>query len=144
MIKLHVKSNLVDGFIVVKDATEASQLKQTWAETAKYGKPAWTETVIDEPERKEIVVIQPEIKDAEGNVTQPEITEERTIPATFKTIEHAAEYSITEEDMSAEIAAKAAEAKAKEDLKKEVEGLLNKPVMTTQELTKAVKYLLAK
>lgn len=121
MLRLNITSK--DGgkyWLDFATQAEADAYKEQVKASAHWGKPAWTE------ER-----ITPAILDEDGNEISPEVKEE---------INHPAEYEITEEDLSAEIAAKEKKEKDKEAAKLEAAELLKKSgSFTLAEVTKILK-----
>ena len=126
MIKLNIDSQKQGKFwLEFSSKAEADAYKEQVRSSAHWGRPAYTETKIT-----------PATLDQDGNVISQEVTE---------TILHAAEYSIVEEDISAEIEAKAKQKSDIEALKLEVDEIKKKSsAFTTAELSKIARYLLIK
>jgi hypothetical protein len=71
-----------------------------------WGKPAYTEVVQPRVTEQREVVITPEVRDEDGNVITPAVTEMREIVVQEEvTIEHAAEFEVQIEDITAEVEA---------------------------------------
>jgi hypothetical protein len=105
--------------VIVKKASDLSHIGWRTFDTAEianawldevspsgaWGKPAYTEIIPAVTEMQEII-IQEEILDDDGNVTQEAITEMQLVEIEpEQVIEHAAEFTVEIVDISAEIAA---------------------------------------
>lgn len=102
--------NLINGleFQVVRETLEPLQ--------PEWGKPSYFTERLVTPELTEVIVVSPEERDPEtGEVTKPEVTEIKIIPAVYEPVQVPAEYTVVEEDITAELEAK----KLKEDAKKQ-------------------------